>query len=121
VHLVSQHELLRRDLSRFDHVGRTDRLGETIDWLRDRLAGEGVELAPVGHDNDSPVDVDTSMLDPLTLKRIHDLYAADYDFLGFDPDDVRLRGNLSVALLPAVNREVEHNVRAEVLHAAVHA
>jgi len=45
VHLVSQHELLRRDLSRFDHVGRTDRLGETIDWLRGRLASEGVRRA----------------------------------------------------------------------------
>ena len=120
VHLVSQYELLRRDLSRFDHVGRTERLGETIDWLRDRLATEGVELHPVGHDNDSPVDVDPSMLAPRTLQRIHEIYAADYDFLGFDPDGSQLRGNLCPELLPAINREVEHNVRAEVLHAAVH-
>ena len=119
VHLVSQYELLRRDLSRFDHVGRTDRLGETIDWLSVRLAGEGVDLHPVGHDNDSPVDVDLSMIDRRTLARIHDLYAVDYDFLDFDRDDVRLSGTLSAGLLPTLNREIEHNVRAEVLHAAL--
>jgi hypothetical protein len=118
VHLVSQHELLRRDLSRFDHVGRTDRLGETIEWLADRLAQEGVELHPVGHDNDSPVDVGVDMVDERTLARIHDLYAADYAFLGFDPDDVHLTSSLDAAVLPTLNREVEHNVRAEVLHAA---
>jgi len=120
VHLVSQHELLRRDLSRFDHVGRTDRLGETIDWLRGRLASEGVELAPVGHDNDSPVDVSPQMVDPATLQRIHEIYAEDYAFLGFDPDAAQVPGTLCAELLPAVNREVEHNVRAEVLHAAAH-
>jgi len=120
VHLVSQHELLRRDLSRFDHVGRTDRLGETIDWLRGRLASEGVELAPVGHDNDSPVDVSPQMVDPTTLQRIHEIYAEDYAFLGFDPDAAQVPGTLCAELLPAVNREVEHNVRAEVLHAAAH-
>ena len=119
VHLVSQHELLRRDLSRFDHVGRTDRLGETMEWLSARLAGEGVELHPVGHDNDSPVDVGVDLVDPRTLARIHDLYAADYAFLGFDPDDVHLTGTLDASVLPTLNREVEHNVRAEVLHAAV--
>jgi len=119
VHLVSQHELLRRDLSRFDHVGRTDRLGETMEWLSARLAGEGVELHPVGHDNDSPVDVGVDLVDPRTLARIHDLYAADYTFLGFDPDDVHLTGTLDASVLPTLNREVEHNVRAEVLHAAV--
>lgn len=118
VHLVSQHELLRRDLSRFDHVGRTDRLGETIAWLADRLADEGAALHPVGHDNDSPVDVGVDMVDARTLARIHDLYAADYTFLGFDPDDVHLTGTLDAAVLPSLNREVEHNVRAEVLHAA---
>lgn len=118
VHLVSQHELLRRDLSRFDHVGRTDRLGETIAWLADRLAVEGVQLHPVGHDNDSPVDVGLDLVDDRTLARIHDLYAADYAFLGFDPDDVRLTGTLDASVLPTLNREVEHNVRAEVLHAA---
>lgn len=121
VHLVSQHELLRRDLTRFDHVGRTDRLGETIAWLTDRLAAEGVTLHPVGHDNDSPVDVDLSMIDPATVAKIHDLYAADYRFLGFDRDDVRLNGSLSPRVLPALNREIEHNVRAEVLHSALEA
>lgn len=120
VHLVSQYELLRRDLSRFDHVGRTDRLGKTIDWLRGRLASEGVELAPVGHENDSPIDVSPQMLDPQTLQRIHEIYAEDYAFLGFDPDAAHVQGTLCAELLPAVNREVEHNVRAEVLHAAVH-
>jgi hypothetical protein len=118
VHLVSQHELLRRDLSRFDHVGRTDRLGETIAWLDGRLADEGAELHPVGHDNDSPVDVGIDMVDARTVARIHDLYADDYAFLGFDPDDVRLSTRLDAALLPTLNREVEHNVRAQVLHAA---
>jgi hypothetical protein len=73
VHLVSQHELLRRDLSRFDHVGRTDRLGQTIDWLADRPADEGVEHHPVGHDNDSPVDVGVEVVDARTLARIPDL------------------------------------------------
>lgn len=116
VHLVSQYELLRRDLSRFDHVGRTSQLGETIDWLSDRLAGEGVELHPVGHDNDSPLDVSVDMVDPRTLARIHDLYAADYEFLGLDPDDVHLAGTLDASVLPTLNREVEHNVRAQVLH-----
>ena len=119
VHLVSQHELLRRDLSRFDHVGRTDRLGETIAWLADRLAQEGVELHPVGHDNDSPVDVGVDMVDERTLARIHDLYADDYAFLGFDPDEVHLASTLDATVLPTLNREVEHNVRAEVLHAAM--
>jgi len=119
VHLVSQHELLRRDLSRFDHVGRTSRLGETIDWLATRLADEGVQLHPVGHDNDSAVDVSVDMLDPRTLARIHDLYAADYEFLGIDPADVHLVGTLDAAVLPTLNREVEHNVRAQVLHAAL--
>ncbi|HEY7719703.1 MAG TPA: sulfotransferase family 2 domain-containing protein [Pedococcus sp.] len=118
VHLVPQHMLLRGDLSRFDHVGRTDRLGETIDWLRERLATEGVDLAPVGHDNDSPVDIDPSMVDPLTLRRIHELYAGDYDFLGFDPGTTTLAGTLDAAVLPTLNREIEHNVRAEVLHRA---
>jgi hypothetical protein len=118
VHLVSQHELLRRDLSRFDHVGRTDRLGETIDWLSGRLASEGVRLHEVGHDNDSPVDIDLTMVSARTLERIHDLYAADFDFLGFDPDAVTLTANLADGLLPVLNREIEHNVRAEVLHAA---
>jgi sulfotransferase famil protein len=119
VHLMSQYDLLRGDLSRFDHVGRTERLGETIDWLQGRLASEGVELHPVGHDNDSPVDVDPSMLDPGTLQRIHDLYAADYDFLGYDREEVRLKGTLSGDHLGTLNREIEHNVRAEVLHAAL--
>lgn len=119
VHLVSQHELLRRDLSRFDHVGRADRLDETIEWLRGRLAREGVELHAVGHDNDSPIDVDLSMVDTRTVARIHDLYAADYGFLAFDRDDNGLRGTLNASLLPTLNREIEHNVRAEVLHAAL--
>ncbi len=85
VHLVPQFELLRRDLSRFDHVGRTEALSETIDWLRTRLSGEEAELHPVGHDNDSPLDVDPAMVDPRTLRRVHELYAADYAFLGYDP------------------------------------
>lgn len=118
VHLVSQYELLRRDLSRFDHVGRTDRLGETIDWLNGRLASEGAQLHEVGHDNDSPIDVEPSMVSPRTLQRIHDLYAADFDFLGFDPDAVGMTANLHDGLLPVLNREIEHNVRAEVLHSA---
>lgn len=120
VHLVSQYELLRRDLTRFDHVGRTDRLGETIEWLRGRLATEGAELCDVGHDNDSPIDVDLSMVDPRTVQRIHDLYAEDYGFLGLDPTEVRLNGTLSDAMLGILNREIEHNVRAEVLHRAAH-
>ena len=119
VHLVSQYELLRRDLGRFDHVGRTSRLGDTIDWLSNRLADEGVELHPVGHDNDSAVDVGVDMVDPRTLARIHDLYAADYEFLGMDPADVHLAGTLDASVLPTLNREVEHNVRAQVLHAAL--
>jgi hypothetical protein len=119
VHLVSQYELLRRDLSRFDHVGRTSKLGETISWLSNRLEAERVELHPVGHDNDSVVDVSIDMVDPATLARIHDLYAADYDFLGIDPEDVRLAGTLDSAVLPALNREIEHNIRAQVLHAAL--
>ena len=119
VHLVSQYELLRRDLDRFDHVGRTDRLSLTIDWLRGRLATEGVQLHPVGHDNDSVLDVDTSMVRPRTLERIHELYAADYEFLGFHPDGARMSATLSDGVLPALNREIEHNVRAEVLHAAL--
>jgi hypothetical protein len=57
-------------------------------------------------------------VDARTLARIHDLYAADYTFLGFDPDDVHLTGTLDAAVLSTLNREVEHNVRAEVLHAA---
>lgn len=119
VHLVSQHELLQRDLSRFDHVGRTSRLGETINWLSNRLDQEGVELHPVGRDNDSAVDVSIDMVDPTTLSRIHELYEADYDFLDIDPDDVQLAGTLDAAVLPALNREIEHNVRAQVLHAAL--
>lgn len=119
VHLVSQFELLERDLSRFDHVGRTDRLGETVGWLSERLAREGATLHPVGHDNDSPVRVDPSMVAPRTLARIHDLYRHDYAFLGIDPDDVRLTGTLAPDRLPDVNREIEHNVRAEVLHRAL--
>lgn len=120
VHLVSQYELLRRDLTRFDHVGRTDQLGETIEWLRGRLASEGVELCDVGHDNDSPVDVDLSMVDARTVQRIHDLYADDYPFLSLDPDEVRLNGTLNDSMLGTLNREIEHNVRAEVLHRAAH-
>jgi hypothetical protein len=118
VHLVSQYELLRRDLARFDHVGRTDRLEDTIEWLHRRLASEGVELQAVGHDNDSPVDVDVSMVDPKTLQRIHELYAVDYGFLDFHPTEAQMNGTLSERLLPTLNREIEHNVRAEVLHAA---
>ena len=119
VHLVSQHELLQRDLSRFDHVGRTSRLGETINWLSNRLDQEGVELHPVGRDNDSAVDVSIDMVDPTTLSRIHELYEADYGFLDIDPDDAQLAGTLAPAVLPALNREIEHNVRAQVLHAAL--
>lgn len=119
VHLVSQYELLQRDLSRFDHVGRTDRLPETVDWLAGRLEAEGSSLHPVGHDNDSPVRIDPSMVSALTLRRIHDLYRHDYDFLGFDPDRVRGAGTLSAERLPDLNREIEHNVRAEVLHRAL--
>lgn len=119
VHLVSQYELLQGDLSRFDHVGRTDDLGTTIAWLQGRLASEGVALHPVGHDNDSPVDVDPSFVSSLTMERIHQLYARDYEFLSFDPDAVTLSGNLTVGRLPDLNREIEHNVRAEVLHRAL--
>ncbi len=122
VHLVPQFELLRRDLSRFDHVGRTEALPETIEWLRARLIDEGAELHAVGHDNDSPLDVGPAMVDPRTLQRIHDLYAADYAFLGYQPDASRMPGTLSSERLPELNREIEHNVRAEVLHSAlVHA
>lgn len=119
VHLVSQYELLQRDLSRFDHVGRTDRLSETVDWLSGRLATEGSALHPVGHDNDSPVRVDPSMVSARTMGRIHDLYRHDYAFLGFDPDGVRPSGSLTAGRLPDLNREIEHNVRAEVLHRAL--
>ena len=118
VHLVPQFELLRRDLSRFDHVGRTEALSETIDWLSHRLSGQGVELHPVGHDNDSLLDVDPAMVDPRTMQRIHELYAADYAMLGYRPDGPRMRGTLNKELLPILNREIEHNVRAQVLHEA---
>lgn len=119
VHLVSQFELLRGDVSRFDHVGRTDRLAGTVRWLGERLAAEGVVLHPVGHDNDSPVGVDASMVSARTLGRIHDLYRRDYELLGFDPDAVGGSGTLSTDRLPDLNREIEHNVRAEVLHRAL--
>ncbi|HET7476832.1 MAG TPA: sulfotransferase family 2 domain-containing protein [Dermatophilaceae bacterium] len=116
VHLVRQYELLRRDLSPFMHVGRTERLGETIAWLSHRLEPLGVALEPVGRDNESVVTIDATMVRPRTMQRIKDLYAADFDFLGYDPDDVRATGTLNEASLPAINREIEHQVRAEVLH-----
>lgn len=115
-HLVRQRDLLRGDLSRFDHVGRTERLAETVDWLGGRLAARGVTLQPVGRDNESVVTVGAGMVRPRTLRRIHELYAADLAFLGYDPDDVPAGGTLGPASLPVVNREIEHQFRAEVLH-----
>ncbi|GAA4361868.1 sulfotransferase family 2 domain-containing protein [Angustibacter luteus] len=117
-HLTAQRDLLRGDLRRFDHVGRAERLPDTVGWLSARLAELGVGLHPVGRDNESVASVDPAMLRPRTLSRMRDLAAADCAFLGYDVDDLPTGGSLCAASLPAINREIEHQVRAEVLHRA---
>jgi len=52
------------------------------------------------------------------MDTIHVLYSRDYDLLDFDLDAVRLMGNLASERLPDLNRDIEHNVRPEVLHRA---
>ena len=120
VHLVSQYELLRRDLGRFDHVGRTSRLGETIDWLRTASQPKAWSSTPWA-----------------TTTTPRSMSASTWSTHGPSPgsmtcmppttsswastrSDAHLAGTLGPRRAPPTpNREVEHNVRAQVLHAAL--
>jgi hypothetical protein len=84
VHWTVQHQLT--DALRFNHIGRSESLSETIAALTAHLADidPNAQLHP-GRENRAPLPLPRSAYDDTTAAVMNDRYAADFENFGYSP------------------------------------
>jgi hypothetical protein len=84
VHWAVQHELVSQ--LPIDHVGRVERMGETIARLEAHVGGDRRRPRPAAHANTSAVPMPAHAYDEATAEIVRDRYRADFEAYGYDDE-----------------------------------
>jgi Sulfotransferase family len=82
VHWAVQHELVEQ--LPIEHVGRVEKLGETLELLRSHV-GEEAWPAAAHRENRTPFSIPPGAFDEATASIVRDRYAPDFEQYGYEP------------------------------------
>ncbi|MGH8866606.1 MAG: sulfotransferase family 2 domain-containing protein [Actinomycetes bacterium] len=125
VHWAPQHLLAHR--LPLGHVGRVERLEDTLNALRAHLSGGAVVPTALPQENRALLAFTPGLYDEKSADTVADLYADDYTHFGYTP--TRVEGEADRALerweqrtaelLPALCEMIARHERLGALHAAM--
>jgi Sulfotransferase family len=86
VHWAPQVELIDHKKVSYDHIGRVEKLGESIDLLRDHVRNiNGVELPELGRENVTPIPYIDQLFEESDVEILGKAYADDLREFDYDP------------------------------------
>jgi hypothetical protein len=117
VHWAVQHELARS--LPLTHVGRAERMAETVAALRAHVPARAWREAP--RENASPLSLPPHAYDELSAEIVRERYAADFAAYGYDDaspagGDPREWEARAAPLLPLLRATIDEHARVRQLH-----
>ena len=118
-HWRLQTELLGDAPPALNHIGKVERLGETLGLLGEHVARSGRELPPMRRENVTPLAYPEGLLGGETLRIVRERYAPDYRAFDYPmpkqvppaDDAARAWNERTRLLLGAVDTLISHNER----------
>jgi hypothetical protein len=125
-HWSSQAALISEGVVEYGHVGRTERLDETVALLRDHVGARGHALPPLERENATLLSYDLGLLDGPAAEACARLTARDAHAFGYEPPAPGFEPGTAwhaavEAALPALRAVIERNERIADLRALVRA
>jgi Sulfotransferase family len=119
VHWAVQHDLVAQ--LPLNHVGRVERLPETLALLREHVSGDRWPAA-TPRQNRAPLPVPSGVYDEAAAAVLHDRYRPDFDHFGYEGESVD--GEMSAGdwekhvapLIPMIRDTIDRHARIGELH-----